>query len=465
MKAVQAAFPKLKILMVESIPIRPTQRAPSAQFVSQGANMVFATSNYGDFLYDVADVSRRRRLLRMRRPNPLDNLSWYYVQHWYPTYVTGVAAGLISKTGKLGYVGSFPRAVGLLRHQRLPDGGAHASTPTRPCRSSASIPGSTRRRATQAGTALIDNGCDFLFGIMDEAGYLQVAEKRGVKAVMWNTDMRRYGPKAYVSSIIVDLGGLLRRAGRQPARRNVDAAAARSCRWAAASTATNGARPCPRTVQQAGRRRARQDPGRLRALRRRDQGQQGRRARSPTARAMTSMELYNWDWSVEGVDRPLRDRTARPGAQTAIAETAPTRRPPDAPSPGTPPVVLLHGHHKVFSRRRRQCRTSISRSGHGEIHALLGENGAGKSTLMNILTGIYQPDAGEIIIDGYAKTFASPVEAIAAGIGMVHQHFKLVKAFTVAENIHLGWSETPRLRSAARAGSAHARLCRQALQS
>ncbi len=80
----------------------------------------------------------------------------------------------------------------------------------------------------------------------------------------------------------------------------------------------------------------------------------------------------------------------------------------------------------------------------GEIHALLGENGAGKSTLMNMLTGIYRPDMGEIVIDGEAVSFASPVEAIAAGIGMVHQHFKLVKAFTVAENIHLGWKEAPR---------------------
>ena len=62
---------------------------------------------------------------------------------------------------------------------------------------------------------------------------------------------------------------------------------------------------------------------------------------------------------------------------------------------------------------------------------------------MNILTGIYRPDAGEIIIDGNAVTFASPIDAIAAGIGMVHQHFKLVRAFTVAENIHLGWNETP----------------------
>lgn len=81
----------------------------------------------------------------------------------------------------------------------------------------------------------------------------------------------------------------------------------------------------------------------------------------------------------------------------------------------------------------------------GEIHALLGENGAGKSTLMNILTGIYQPDAGSISINGNPVRFGSPIEAIAAGIGMVHQHFKLVKAFTVAENVHLGWPKTPRL--------------------
>ena len=85
----------------------------------------------------------------------------------------------------------------------------------------------------------------------------------------------------------------------------------------------------------------------------------------------------------------------------------------------------------------------------GEIHALLGENGAGKSTLMNVLTGIYQPDGGQILLDGAPVSFASPVQAIAAGIGMIHQHFKLIRAFTVAENVHLGWSETPRLVSSA----------------
>src|SRR5690242_18002021 len=74
----------------------------------------------------------------------------------------------------------------------------------------------------------------------------------------------------------------------------------------------------------------------------------------------------------------------------------------------------------------------------GEVHALLGENGAGKSTLSNILTGLYRPDEGEIRVYGEPVSFTSPSEAIDAGIGMVHQHFRLVPPFTVAENIILG---------------------------
>ncbi len=74
----------------------------------------------------------------------------------------------------------------------------------------------------------------------------------------------------------------------------------------------------------------------------------------------------------------------------------------------------------------------------GEVHALLGENGAGKSTLMSILTGLYRPDGGEIFIRGRKVAFRSPRDAIASGIGMVHQHFRLVHPFTVAENTLLG---------------------------
>ncbi len=74
----------------------------------------------------------------------------------------------------------------------------------------------------------------------------------------------------------------------------------------------------------------------------------------------------------------------------------------------------------------------------GEVHALLGENGAGKSTLMKILYGLYQPDEGEIQVNGRPVTFASPLDAIRWGIGMVHQHFMLVETLTVAENVALG---------------------------
>lgn len=78
----------------------------------------------------------------------------------------------------------------------------------------------------------------------------------------------------------------------------------------------------------------------------------------------------------------------------------------------------------------------------GEVLGLLGENGAGKSTLMNILSGLYSPDSGEIRIDGTAADFTGPGDSIAAGIGMVHQHFMLVPVFSVVENVILGVEPT-----------------------
>jgi ABC-type uncharacterized transport system ATPase subunit len=78
----------------------------------------------------------------------------------------------------------------------------------------------------------------------------------------------------------------------------------------------------------------------------------------------------------------------------------------------------------------------------GQIHALLGENGAGKSTLMNVLFGLYQPDEGEILLDDAVQHFSGPGQAMAAGVGMVHQHFMLIPVFTVAENVMLGHEPT-----------------------
>ena len=78
----------------------------------------------------------------------------------------------------------------------------------------------------------------------------------------------------------------------------------------------------------------------------------------------------------------------------------------------------------------------------GEIHSLLGENGAGKSTLMNVLYGLYQADEGHILLNDVVQHFSGPGDAMAAGIGMVHQHFMLIPVFTVAENVMLGNEQT-----------------------
>jgi ABC-type uncharacterized transport system ATPase subunit len=99
--------------------------------------------------------------------------------------------------------------------------------------------------------------------------------------------------------------------------------------------------------------------------------------------------------------------------------------------------VLLSSISKRFGATVANDRVDLSLR-RGEIHALLGENGAGKSTLMNILSGVYLPDSGEIFIDGEKTKFRSPWDAVRRGIGMVHQHFQLVNAFSVLDNILLG---------------------------
>jgi simple sugar transport system ATP-binding protein len=100
-------------------------------------------------------------------------------------------------------------------------------------------------------------------------------------------------------------------------------------------------------------------------------------------------------------------------------------------------LLELRGIHKRFPGVVANDDISL-RVEPGEIHAIVGENGAGKSTLMKILYGLYQPDRGEILIRGVQVRMAGPRTALALGIGMVHQHFMLIPAFTVAENVILG---------------------------
>ena len=110
----------------------------------------------------------------------------------------------------------------------------------------------------------------------------------------------------------------------------------------------------------------------------------------------------------------------------------------------SPPAVELRGITKRFGSVVANDRVDLTLR-RGEILSLLGENGSGKTTLMNMLSGIYLPDEGEILVDGQSVTIRSPKDAFRLGIGMIHQHFKLVNVFTAAENIALGLEEKGKL--------------------
>ena len=118
---------------------------------------------------------------------------------------------------------------------------------------------------------------------------------------------------------------------------------------------------------------------------------------------------------------------------------------PDSAPHSVPPAIELRGISKAFGpvQANKNINLTVEK---GTIHGIIGENGAGKSTLMSILYGFYKPDSGEILIDGKPIQITDSMTAIRAGIGMVFQHFKLVRNFTVLENIILGAEDGPLLR-------------------
>lgn len=298
MKAVQEAFPKAKTLFVESIPYSADATRIYRQFVQQGAHLVFATSNYGDFLYEVSDQAPEVGFFECDGRRTSDNMGWYYVAHWYPTYVMGVAAGMMSKTGKLGYVASFPVA-SVFSGCNAYLMGARTVNPKATLQVITINSWFDPQGATQAGTALIDNGCDFLFGIMDEPGYLQVAEKRGVPAAMWNTDVRRFGPKSYVTSIVLDW----RKFYVDQARKRIEGS------WTPSTTILPmgggvDIDPWGESVPQDVRQKA--DAVRTKILGgfnpftgeiKDNKGQ----VRLKVGQTLDELALYNWDWAIEGI--------------------------------------------------------------------------------------------------------------------------------------------------------------------
>src|SRR5207302_1813129 len=139
-------------------------------------------------------------------------------------------------------------------------------------------------------------------------------------------------------------------------------------------------------------------------------------------------------------EQPVRHELAREGRDrqpeglVTVQDEKDRRGAQSAPPPA---AVVMRGIVKRFPGVLANDRVDFEAAA-GEVHALLGENGAGKSTLSNILTGLYRPDAGEIFLHGEPVQFHSPRDALDARIFMVHQHFRLVEPFTVAENVVLG---------------------------
>ncbi|WP_438382465.1 BMP family ABC transporter substrate-binding protein [Asaia sp. BMEF1] len=297
-RALKVHFPKMRSLYVESVPYSADATRLFRQFVAEGAQMVISTSNYGDFIKDVADQAPDVGFLECDGNAVTGNLAWYYITHWYASYVIGIAAARLSRNGRLGYVASFPTS-SVIASANATLLGARSVNPEATMRVISINSWFDPQAAASAGAALIDSGCDFLCGIMDDPGYLRVAEERNVWAAMWNTDMRQFGPKAYVSSVVLDFESYYR-----------ETIAARIAgTWRPRGTFLTlghgvdrdawGAR-VPLAVQREA------DAARDRMLAgwspfvgpiKDSNGQ----IRVPAGQTMTDMEIFHWNWQVEGV--------------------------------------------------------------------------------------------------------------------------------------------------------------------
>ncbi|MDR6182235.1 BMP family ABC transporter substrate-binding protein [Asaia bogorensis] len=297
-RTLKSHFPRMRSLYVESIPYSADATRLFRQFVAEGAQMVISTSDYGDFIKDVADQAPNVGFLECDGNNVTGNLGWYYITHWYASYVIGIAAARLSHNGRLGYIASFP-TTSVIASANATLLGARSVNPEATMRVISINSWFDPQAAASAGAALIDSGCDFLCGIMDDPGYLRVAQQRGVWAAMWNTDMRQFGPDAYVSSVVLDFEDYYR-----------ETIAARIAgRWRPTGTFLKlghgvdrdaWGKNVPDSI------RSEADAARERMLAgwspftgpiRDSKGQ----IRVPAGHTMSDMEIFHWNWQVEGV--------------------------------------------------------------------------------------------------------------------------------------------------------------------
>jgi basic membrane lipoprotein Med (substrate-binding protein (PBP1-ABC) superfamily) len=187
---------------VENVPISAEASQTFEQLASNN-DLVIANTEYANFLSDVAARHPDVAFLEADGHTFTENLYPYYVAHHVPNYLLGVAGGVLSETGKLGYVGAFPTATAYNDTNPLLLG-ARSINPDATVQAVMISSFFDPQKATQATNALIDGGADFIFSVMDEPSFLQVCEERGVWGASWNLDIREFGPTAYVNTYQLD---------------------------------------------------------------------------------------------------------------------------------------------------------------------------------------------------------------------------------------------------------------------
>jgi basic membrane protein A len=202
-KAVETALgDKVTTTFVENVPISAEASQTFERLASEN-QLVIANTEYANFLSDVAARNEDVAFLEADGHTYSDNLYPYYVEHARPNYFLGVAGATLSESGRLGYVGAFPTATAWNDVNPLLLG-ARTVNPDATVQAVMISSFFDPQKATQATNALIDGGVDFVFSVMDEPAFLQVCEERGVWGASWNTDIREFGPTAYVNTYQLD---------------------------------------------------------------------------------------------------------------------------------------------------------------------------------------------------------------------------------------------------------------------
>ena len=336
-----------------------------------------------------------------------------------PAYLAGMLAGGLTKTNIIGVVAGYPGAGGEPHHERVHRGRPGAEPGGRGQGHASSTAGSTRRPPRRPPLAQIGAGADVLYA--ERAGVIEAASEQGVLVVgNMATSRRRARERHHQRHLEHDA-----RPSSTSSTRSLGGTYTAQDLKDFSMVAKGGAALAPINAAVTVRSR----PGA--APRTRSQ-----RPRRPSIRPA----LFRVDINES---QPAGLVTQRRGRVSMTRQQRPARRPVARPPVG--PATA------AGDRPRSGCGASPSASGtssptiaststceRGEVHALLGENGAGKTTLMRILYGLTHADAATIEVDGRPVTIRSPRDAIAAGIGMVTQHFSLVRPMTVAENLALG---------------------------